>query len=146
MNTSGRSGSLPLAAAMLLMGCATRIPVEPPALAGTAWQLARFAGGDDSVLTPDDRGKYTLAFAADGRAALRLDCNRGSATWKSTAPGQLEFGPLALTRAMCPPGSLHDLMARQWPYVRSYIIKDERLYLSLMADGGIYEFERVPSP
>lgn len=33
-------------------------------------------------------------------------------------------------------------MAPQWEYVRSYIIKDGRLYLSLMADGGIFEFER----
>ena len=32
----------------------------------------------------------------------------------------LEFGPLALTRAMCPVGSLHDELVRQWPYVRSY--------------------------
>jgi putative lipoprotein len=45
---------------------------------------------------------------------------------------------------MCPPGSLHDQMVRQLPYVRSYILREGRLYLSLMADGGIYEFEPVP--
>ena len=50
---------------------------------------------------------------------------------------------MALTRAMCPPGSLHDHMVRQWPYVRSYVLKDGRLYLSLMADGGIFELEPV---
>jgi para-nitrobenzyl esterase len=65
----------------------------------------------------------------------------GRGTWKSPGPNQLEFGPLALTRAMCPPGSLHDRIVKQWPFVRSYIIKDGRLFLSLMADGGIYEFE-----
>ena len=27
------------------------------------------------------------------------------------------------------------------PYVRSYVLKDGDLFLSLMADGGIYEFE-----
>jgi para-nitrobenzyl esterase len=42
---------------------------------------------------------------------------------------------------MCPPGSLHDRIVKQLPYVRSYLIKHGRLYLSLMADGGIYEFE-----
>ena len=30
---------------------------------------------------------------------------------------------MALTRAMCPPGSLHDQIIRQWPYVRSYLIE-----------------------
>jgi para-nitrobenzyl esterase len=50
---------------------------------------------------------------------------------------------MALTRAMCPPGSLHDHLVRQWPYVRSYVIKGGHLYLSLIADGGIYEFEPV---
>ena len=36
---------------------------------------------------------------------------------------------------------MHDQILRQLPYVRSYIIKDGHLFLSLMADGGIYEFE-----
>ena len=62
----------------------------------------------------------------------------------STPPSGLELGPLALTRAACPPGSLHDQIVRQWPYVRSYILKEGRLYLSLMADGGIYEYEPLP--
>jgi para-nitrobenzyl esterase len=30
---------------------------------------------------------------------------------------------------------------QQLPNVRSYLIKDGRLFLSLMADGGIYELE-----
>jgi putative lipoprotein len=32
-------------------------------------------------------------------------------------------------------------MVKHWPYVRSYVIKDGHLFVSLMADGGIYEFE-----
>jgi len=42
---------------------------------------------------------------------------------------------------MCPPGSLHDHIVKQLPFVRSFVIKDGRLFLSLMADGGTYEFE-----
>jgi hypothetical protein len=45
---------------------------------------------------------------------------------------------------MCPVGSLHDELVRQWPYVRSFLIKDDRLFLSLMADGGTLEFEPAP--
>jgi putative lipoprotein len=112
-------------------------------LTGTTWQLVRFQGSDDTTLTPDDRSKYTIAFERDGSLSVRLDCNRGRGTWKSSGPNQLRFGPLALTRAHCPPGSLHDQIAKQWQYVRSYVLKDGHLFLSLMADGGIYEFEPV---
>jgi para-nitrobenzyl esterase len=110
-------------------------------LGGSSWQLVKFQGGDDTVLTPDDKAKYTIAFAADGGFNARFDCNRGRGTWKSAGPNQLEFGPMALTRAMCPPESLHDRMVKQWPYIRSYTLKDGHLFLSLMADGGSYEFE-----
>ena len=48
---------------------------------------------------------------------------------------------MAITRAMCPPGSLHDRILKDREYVRSYVIKNGHLFLSLMADGGIYEFE-----
>jgi para-nitrobenzyl esterase len=32
-------------------------------------------------------------------------------------------------------------MLKQWGNVRSYVIRDGHLFLALMADGGIYEFE-----
>ena len=92
------------------------------------------------MLTTDDKTKYTVAFGTDGALSARIDCNRGRGTWKSSAAGQLQLGPLALTRAMCPPGSLHDHLVQHWDYIRSYIVKDGHLFLSLMADGGIYEF------
>ncbi|HEY6120105.1 MAG TPA: META domain-containing protein [Pyrinomonadaceae bacterium] len=120
---------------------------NPPVdLGGTSWQLVKFQGSNDSTLTPDDRSKYTIALGTDGRVTARIDCNRGRGTWKSSGPNQIQFGPLALTRAMCPPGSLHDQIAKHWNLVRSYIIKDGHLFLSLMADGGIYEFEPITSP
>ncbi|HEU4341059.1 MAG TPA: hypothetical protein VFU31_05765, partial [Candidatus Binatia bacterium] len=46
----------------------------------------------------------------------------------------------------CPPGSLHDLIVKHWEFVRSYVIKEGHLFLSLMADGGIYEFEPIGGP
>jgi heat shock protein HslJ len=117
------------------------ISSDGPHLGGTSWRLVKFQGGDGLTLTPNDKAKYTIAFGTDGRLSARIDCNRGRGTWKSSGPPQLEFGRLALTRAMCPPGSLHDHMVKHWPYVRSYVMKDGHLFLSLMADGGIYEFE-----
>jgi heat shock protein HslJ len=110
-------------------------------LAGTSWQLVKIQYSDEKTLMPDDRSKYTITFGADGQVAARIDCNRGSGAWKSAGPNQLEFGPLATTRVMCPPGSLYDRIVKDWSTFRSYVIKDGHLFLSLMADGGIYEFE-----
>jgi len=111
------------------------------ALGGTSWQLVKFQGSDDKTLAPDDRAKYTIAFEGDGSVSVRIDCNRGRGTWKSEGPNQLRFGPLALTRAMCPPAPLNDRVAKDWPYVRSYVLRNGHLFLSLVADRGSYEFE-----
>jgi uncharacterized lipoprotein YbaY/heat shock protein HslJ len=121
---------------------------QPPAaasspLTGTSWQLVKFQGSDDKTLTPDDGSKYTLEFAAGWQLNARIDCNRGRGSWKSSGPNHLQFGPLALTRAMCPSGSMYDQIVKQLPNIRSYVIKDGHLFLSLMADGGIYEFQPV---
>lgn len=134
-----------LSLGVLVGACTTveKIDKEPPVtpLAGTSWQWVGFEGGDGARLTPDDKTRYTVAFNPGGEVAVRFDCNRGRGTWQSSGPNQLEFGPLALTRAMCPPGSMHDRLVRQWPYVRSYVLKDGQLFLSLQADGGVLEFE-----
>jgi len=118
-------------------------PSTSPPLGGTSWQLVSFQSSDDTTLTPDDRAKYTLEFAPGGQLIARIDCNRGRGTWTSNGPSQLEFGPLALTRAACPAGSLHDHIVKQWGFIRSYVLRDGRLFLALMADGGVYEFERT---
>jgi para-nitrobenzyl esterase len=122
------------------------VPVQPAAdeLAGTAWQLVRINSMDDSVVTPDEAAKYTLSFGADGRVAVRADCNRGQGSWTSESAGQLQFGQLATTRAMCPPGSLHDRFLAELGYVRSYVLENNQLHLATMADGSIIDFEPMP--
>jgi para-nitrobenzyl esterase len=120
-------------------------PASAASLAGTSWQLVKITGSDGKSAEPDDRSKYTLSFEPDGSVDARIDCNRGHATWKSEAPNQLVLGPLALTRMMCPEGSMHDRVAADWGAVRSYAIRDGHLLLSLVADGGTYEYEPVPS-
>jgi heat shock protein HslJ/membrane-bound inhibitor of C-type lysozyme len=132
---------------LLTIACSAHTPAPPQdaaaSLGGTSWQMVRFQGGDDTLLTPDDPAKYTIAFGADGSFSARIDCNRGRGTWTSSGPNQLQFGPLALTRALCPPDSLHDRVVKNWEFVRSYLFKDSHLFLSLMADGGIYEFAPI---
>jgi heat shock protein HslJ len=132
---------------LAVFSAAPRAPGASPSsgLAGTSWQLVRFESSDDTTLTPDDGAKYTIEFAADGVLAARFDCNSGRGTWKSSGPSQIAFGPLTLTRKQCAPGSLHDQIVRQWGNIRSYVMRDGRLFLALLADGGIYEFAPIAS-
>lgn len=132
---------------LLAIACSVSTPAPPRSaateLGGSSWQLVKFQSSDGRILTPDDPAKYTISFGTDGNASARIDCNRGRGAWKSSGPNQLQFGPLALTRAQCPPGSLHDRIVKDWEFVRSYILKDGHLFLALMADGGIYEFAPI---
>lgn len=114
-------------------------------LAGTSWQLVRISSMDDSETTPDESAKYTLSFGEDGRVAVRADCNRGQGSWTSESAGQLQFGQIATTRAMCPPESLHDRFLAELGYVRSYVLEGGKLHLATMADGSIIEFEPLPA-
>ena len=106
--------------------------------------LVQFQSGDGTVLRPDDGAKYTLEFGADGSLIARVDCNRGRGTWTSPGPSQLTLGPLALTRALCPPGSLHDRLVRDLGFVRTYVMQGGHLFLSLFPDAGTYELEPIP--
>lgn len=150
-----RIGSMAMVlTAASLVGCAT-VEAQAPPLIGTRWQLVSIQSMDDAqgTVRPAEPARYTLEFGTDGRVAVRLDCNRGSATWQAQpaaqvephrASGQLLLGPLASTRAMCPPDSLAPRLASSWPFVRSYVIEAGRLHLSLMADGGILIWAPAP--
>ncbi len=140
------------ATAALLAACAlpAAAPQPPASLAGTAWRLVAMQSMDDAQGTtrPADPSAYELRFGADGRVALRVDCNRAMGTWQATPSadgrsGSLGFGPLAGTRALCPPGSLEPRLMRQLPFVRGYLLRDGQLHLSLMADGGILSWTPV---
>jgi para-nitrobenzyl esterase len=135
--------------AAMLAACTAQPPpatgaTTPASLEGRSWRLVQIAMSDGVTRPAIERSRYTIGFGRQGVLNVRFDCNRGRGSWASSGPGNLEFGPLALTRALCPTGSLHDELVRQWPYVRSYLVKDGRLFLVLMADGGTIEFEPAP--
>jgi heat shock protein HslJ len=115
-------------------------------LAGTSWQLVRIMSMDDSVYEPDDRSRYRIDFHEDGSVAILADCNRGKGSWTSESQGRLEFGPIASTKALCPPGSLSEKYLAEFQWVRSYMIKESHLFLATMADGSIIEFRPMDVP
>jgi len=139
----------------VVAACAPRAEVAPGSfsLSGSSWRLVEFESSDDQIGTirPENPDNYTMELLPDGTVAMRLDCNRGTGTWTASeagaGSGTFEFGPLAVTRAFCPPPSMGDQIARDAEYVRTYVVRGDRLYLNLMADGGNYVWERAnPAP
>jgi heat shock protein HslJ len=114
-------------------------------LSGTSWQLVKFQGPDEQTFAPDDKSKYTITFGGNGRVVVRVDCNRGSSTWKVPANGELQFGSWSRTNAKCGPGSLHDQIVTEGADVHKFDIKDGHLFLFGMPRGGYYELERIPA-
>lgn len=123
-------------------------PTAPP-LAGTHWRLVEFQSMDDrqGITRPAEGVLYTMWLHGDGTVAMQLNCNRATGTWavapgSDAASGWFEFGPLAATRALCRSPGMDESIVAQSRFIRSYLLKQDRLYLSLMADGGIYVWAR----
>ncbi|HEY2356714.1 MAG TPA: META domain-containing protein [Phenylobacterium sp.] len=144
-----------LVAAGWLAGCASPEKAGPapalsqPRLTGTEWRLVAFQSSDDSIgkISPAPGETYTLHLDPKGGVAMGLSCNRGVGSWKSPDAGEqrgsLLIGPIASTRAMCPPSRLQRIAA-DMEHVRSFVIQDGRLHLNLWLDSGDYIWEPAP--
>jgi len=99
-------GMRAIALAWLLMvsSCA----VTPPVQDRTWYWLGSLQS--TTARQPSHPEAYTLQIR-DDRAAIRADCNRGSGT-VSLEGDRITFGPMAMTRAFCPPPSRGDEYAR----------------------------------
>jgi len=134
---------------LALAACGSSTPEHP--LDGTSWRLLSLESMDDKQGTTRvaDPSAFTVEFGTDGRAAFRIDCNRGNATWQASAAaedsGSLTFGPIATTRMACPQPSLDTQVSTALGYVRGYLLKDGQLHMSLLADGGILHWEPNPA-
>lgn len=122
---------------------------ERDPLAGTKWRLVELQSMSDAIgeIRPKDPSDYTLTLGSDGRATMKLDCNRATGSWTAEVSsdgysGTFSFGLLAITNAVCRVPSMGEQIARDAPYVRGFLLRNNRLYLNLMADGGIYAWQR----
>jgi para-nitrobenzyl esterase len=95
-----------------------------------------------TIDTPD---LYTIRFESGGRVAVRADCNRGTGTYTVSSDRRLTVNPFALTRAMCPPGSMSDRFAAQLSRATRYEVRGGDMYLTLAADSGTFRFRRAPN-
>ncbi|MCI4675454.1 META domain-containing protein [Candidatus Mycolicibacterium alkanivorans] len=136
-----------LGSAVLALAACGSTPPAPHPLGGTSWRLLSLESMNDEQGTTavDDPSRYTVEFGTDGRAAFRIDCNRGTSTWQASAAspdsGSLSFGPIATTRMACPQPSLENQVSTALGYVRGFLIKDGLLHMSLLADGAVLHWE-----
>ena len=119
-------------------------------LAGTVWRLQQFQSMDDAVGTarPDDPARYTMRLAEDGSVTMKLNCNRARGIWSAQesgdgSSGAFEFGQLTATDVQCSSAGMDRHIVTLATYIRSYVLRNGRLHLSLMADGGIYTWEPI---
>ena len=110
----------------------------PSELIGVTWQWTGFTTPVETIKV-DAPERYTIRFEAGGRLAVLADCNRGSAG-VSAGAGNFALGPMALTRAMCPPDSLSDRFVQELGRASSYFLKDGELFLELPVDSGTLRF------
>jgi len=148
---------LPAAVAFAVAACATtesggpvlpgRVDAPPPpmAAAGDAlitntvwtWQATQFADG--TRIAPEAPERYALEFQPGGRVTVRADCNRGSGSYLLNG-SQLTFGPIALTKMMCPPGSRDGEYLKALAVVATQDRSGSDLVLSLQGNAGSMRF------
>lgn len=108
---------------------------------GVLWQWQGTLLNDGTAFAPVDPSRYTLQLSAEGQAAVQADCNRGSGRYY-VSDNRIVVGPLATTRALCPPGSLSDEYLRQLQDVTSYLTRDGELIMEIKFDSGSMRFSR----
>lgn len=109
---------------------------DRPSPAGV-WRWTRLNGSKPFDVSKP--GNYTLELLAEGRYAVRADCNQADGAYERSG-GELSLQPGPMTLATCPPGSLSSRFVNLLSDVTSYEREGNRLVLHL-ADGiGSMEF------
>jgi heat shock protein HslJ len=86
--------------------------------------------------------RYTIDIQSGGKALVRADCNKGSASYKMEGRSIL-FKLGAFTRAACPAGSLSERFLQSLEAVVTQRIKGENLFLDLPGESGSLKFSRT---
>ena len=108
-------------------------------LTGSVWAWKEIVMSDGRRIKPDAPERYTLVFQPGGMVTVGADCNRGSASYLLNGAA-LSFGPMALTRAMCPTGSMDTEFTKGLGAVSGQSFKGNELVLTLRSDAGSMYF------
>jgi len=112
---------------------------EDPLPMGVVWSWQGTQMSDDARFVPDAPERYTLEFRPGDTVSVRADCNRGSASYMRNG-NALGFGPIALTRMMCPPGSRDAEFLKGLGQVSGHLMRGNDLVLTLKVDSGSMRF------
>ena len=112
-------------------------------LVDNAWQWVRSTDNSGKETKVPAPGKYTLQFfLADGKVAVKADCNNASGSFTADAHNlTITLGPM--TRAACPPGSLSDQFIKELGEVQTYLFDGSDLILGRKADSGSMRFAKA---
>jgi heat shock protein HslJ len=108
-------------------------------LTGAVWRWQETRMRDGAKVIPDAPERYTLEFLPGGRATVRADCNRGTTSYLLNGT-QLTFGPIAMTKMACPPGSRDAEFVKDLAAVSSQRFQGYELLLTLKDDSGSMRF------
>lgn len=107
---------------------------------GTTWSWRRLAADDPVEVAHPER--YTLRLEADGRYAVRADCNRAAGGY-TLEEARLTLEPGPTTLAACGPESLSDRFLSLLGQVESLQLDGDRLTLRLGGEAGALEMLAV---
>ena len=93
-------------------------------------------------MVPSNPSNYTLEFQTAETVLVKADCNTGSGSYKVEG-SSITFGPMAMTRMMCPPGSLDTKFLQGLGAARIYRVALDHMMFDLAADSGTMLFARA---
>lgn len=110
-------------------------------ITGIVWKWERFEDSSNkNNFVIDDPNKYTLMLLPNGSYQAKADCNRMQGQY--TLEGRrIKIMPGAATLAECVPGSRYADYLRHLTEAVSFVVRDNKLVLSLVVDGGNLVFE-----
>lgn len=111
-------------------------------ITGQTWQWIEFTdpiSGTQQIANP---ASYQISFVPSGTVRIIADCNRGAGQYQVDG-ASLQVTVQAMTRAMCPPGSLSTQFIQNLGAAAVWFVQEGDLYIDLFADSGTMRFAAV---
>ena len=99
------------------------------------WRWQRTERSDGSMVVASDPSRYTVSLGADGRFAVRADCN-GARGGYIVGDARITFEPAPITTIGCPGRSQDMAFYEDLKDSVAYAVAGEQLILYLKLDGG----------
>ena len=106
------------------------------------WVWEKTIMNNDTTITPDKTGAFSLTFVMGGRVLGKTDCNDFTGNFTITQDGNIVFNQLASTEMFCP-DSQENIFLDEIRNVDHYLFdKSGNLVLNLKLDSGSIYFKK----